>query len=465
MNLQGILSLFPDSRVLKSGDGLRAASETKDAFWLKAGDTFEGEVIRLLPENRVMLSAGDKALTARTNIPLSVGERIEVMVQRTDQEVLLKVLNRFPSLKTVVAREIKPLLGAFHRPVDEIFTNLKGLIKSVLTGGSLPENSDVVPLLSKLDDLLNNLNINARGAEEGAGPSAPAGREGDIPAQGFLNNAPAPANFLKWLEDSGLKWENKLRQLVEAPPEDVASALKSLVEHDLKGLTEKIIDMLSAEVEKPAVDTQQATMGKGSLVEKSGGAKPASEGPARAAPEGSGPAPDVAAPPIQAPLGQLVQHLAHLSQTIRLHQWLNGVHDEPLQNFYFQVPVALSDGLKTVEMFVQKKRGRNARERDQKKETPDEFWVVFFLTLSALGTLRIDLKTRRKVLSLAIKTETPTAAHLMEPLLPRVKASLGAIGYQVSGVSVAHSPTGQVTKPDPADYIPAMAHGMVSIVV
>jgi len=463
VDLQGIFGLFSDSRVLKSGNGLRAASETKDAFWLKAGDTFEGEVVRLLPGNRVMLSAGEKVLLAKTNIPLNLGERIEVMVQRTDQEVLLKVLNRFPSLKAVVARELRPLLGALHRPVDEIFKNLKGLIESVLTGGALPESDDVVPLLSKLYDLLNNLNINAQGAGKGMGTAAPAGQEGDIFAQAFLNHTPVPADFLKWLEDSGLKWENKLRQLVEAPPEDVASALKSLVEHDLKGLTEKIIDMLSGEVEKSAPEMQQASMQESPLAEENGGIKPSMEGSSRTGAEG--PAPEAAAPSAQAPLGQLIQHLTHLSKTIRLHQWLNGFHDEPLQNFYFQVPVALSDGMKTVEMFVQKRSGRSSRDRKQTKESPDEFWVVFFLTLSALGSLRIDLKTRRKILSLAIKTETPAAASLMEPLLPRVKTALKAIGYQISGLSVTYSPTGQVEKPDPADYIPTMAHGMVSIVV
>ncbi len=474
MDISGILNLIQGSRLIKTGDDLKPLTEPKDVFYLKPGDVLEGRIVKNLPDNRVVLLTGKRELTARTNLPLKAGEQIQVEVQSTKGEILLKVLNRRPTMEGMVKQELKPLLGRLHRPIARVIQDVETAIQSILSSPSSLQDKELVTLLDRLSTLLKELNVTPEGREPpSAGkeppPSAPVLAETSqstlsLPAQPDREMTP----LLKWIQDSGLEWENKVWQFFEAPPENLADAIKALIQSDLKGLTQKIIDQLpmSGQREAPTKGPFPSELARsGSTSPKHAQAAARDGEGARVSQE---PQPTVPSPSLHMgnseALNQLATHLEQLSQTIQAHQLLNVVQHDVNQQFYFQIPLALSDGVKPLDLFVYRKREKPDSSRPEAGDERHDFWVVFFLTLSTLGSLRIDLKTSRKSLTVSILTGTEKAARHIAPFLPELEEALGAIGFQVRGTKVEPAKDGVVKPPDPVGTHPFMRKGMVSIV-
>ncbi len=471
MDISGILNLIQDSRLVKTGADIKPLTEPRDVFYLKTGNVLEGEIVRSLPDKQVVFQTNGRALRARTNLPLNVGDRIQVEVQKTGKEILLKVLNRLPFVEAMVKQEIRPLLGALQRPISQVIFNLKAAIRAVLSSDTPLHDRELATLLNRLSTLLEELNIRPEGTKEsppnqGSGrflPASgmPAEDAGDEGPGGIPPNAQDPSSLLKWIRDSGLEWENKVWQLFEASPQDLAESIKKLIQHDLKGLTQKIIDQLP--ILKEASQTTAEHLPETHLIPP--------------LPSGNGMRPDEILPPVSgqdstpspsaAPMGAnmalLAHHLEQLSQTLQVHQWINAIPHDANQPFYFQIPLALSDGVKPLDLFLYKKKRERKNSEAASRIEKGDFWVVFFLTLSTLGSLRIDLKTRRRSLTVYILTETDKAVRHISPFLPKLEKALASIGFQVEGTRVERAADGRVTPPDPFRNHPSM-RGMVNVV-
>ena len=477
MNISGILNLIQNSRLIKTGDDLKPLAEPKDVFYLKAGDVLEGRIVRSLPDNRVVLSTQGREITARTNLPLTPGERIQVEVQSTKNEILLKVLNRAPSMEGLIKQELKPLLGTLHRPIAKVIQDVETAIQSILSSPSILQDKELVMLLNRLSSLLKELNVTPSGRESVQGKKGMPTMTSPHPASaeisqgepsGTLSTARGETPLLKWIQNSGLEWENKVWHLFESPPENLADSIKTLIENDLKGLTQKIIDQLPQlrQQEEPAKEAAPSEPAQ---------SRPTSLPNAQdAAQDGKGARVSHEPQPTVFPLvlhqgnsedlTQLATHLEQLSQTIQVHQWMNAVQHDANQQFYFQIPLALSDGLKPLDLFIYRKKREGKSAQSGMEEAQQDFWVVFFLTLSTLGSLRIDLKTSRKALTVSILTGEEKAARHIAPFLPQLEEALGAIGFQVKGTKVEPAKDGIVKPPDPVGTHPFMRKGMVSIV-
>lgn len=471
MDLSGILNLIQDSRLVKTGADVKPLTEPKDAFWLKKGDIVEGRIVKNLSDNKVILRTNNRELTARTNLSLTAGEQIQVEVQKTKGEILLKVLNRFPSLEGIAKQELRPLLGILQRPIDKTILNLKAAIQSILSSKPPLEDKELTTLLGKLLNLLDELNITPLLQEEPVSAMAEAQSmpESSAPADAHTAGIPVTSSraqdipaLLKWIRDSGLEWENKLWQLAELPQENITEALKALIQHDLKGLTQKIIELLPSLTGAPetAVENipEPSTPSSPQPLVQKDGSLPGVQQEVSLSPSTS------ASPATRAAIAGLSHHLEQLSQTIQAHQWINAVQHEANQQFYFQIPLALSDGLKPLDLFIYKKNRKKGKGAPGTERGAQDYWVIFYLTLSSMGSLRIDLKTRQRALTLSILTGTETAAHHISLFLPELEKALGAIGYHVVGTKVEKAKNGTVPSPNPMQNLPFASEGMVSIV-
>ncbi len=471
MDPSGILNLIQDSRLVKTGADIKPLTEPKDVFWLKEGDIIEGRIVRNLPDNRVVLRTNNRELTARTNLSLNAGEQIQVEVQKAKGEILLKVLHRFPLLEGIAKQELRSLLGVLQRPIDKTILNLKAAIQSILSSKTPLEDKELTTLLGKLSNLLDELNITPLLQEEpvSAMTETPSVPGSSAPADVHATEIPVTSShaqdipaLLKWIRDSGLEWENKLWQLVELPQENVSEVLKTLIQHDLKGLTQKIIELLPSltDATETAVENipEPSTPSPTPLLVQKDGSLPDVQQEGSFSPSTS------ANPASGAALTGLSHHLEQLSQTIQVHQWINAVQHEGNQQFYFQIPLALSDGLKPLDLFIYKKNRKKGKSVPGTEIEVQDYWVIFYLTLSSLGSLRIDLKTRQSTLTLSILTGTETAAHHISPFLPELEKALGAIGYHVVGTKVEKAKNGTVPPPNPMQNLPFASEGMVNIV-
>ncbi len=455
MDITGIFNLIQESRLLKRGEDVKPLLETKDTFWLNKGDILETRVLNTLPDGKVTIALNNRAVPARTNLPLAVGDRIKVEVQSTEGEIILKVLNRAPSLENLIKQELKPLLGSLQRPLSQTIEHLQSSIQSILTSSPEPFlGKEATELLTKLSNLLERFEFSPLAKNDSPLPSQPVSPSFlDLQEGENVAFPPLP----DWIRESGIEWEAKLRALVENPPKDISSSLKTLLEDDLKGLTQKIIKILA-----PLLESEEAT-------------SPSSPTPYLSSETVDSPtfqpnlsslqtSPTPPNPSLSAALlSELSRHLEHLSQTIQAHQWINAIHQDSTQQFYFQIPFALSDGVKPLDLFIYKQ----ARKKPSKKETQPpshDFWIVFFLTLSVLGPIRIDVKTHVKQLTLSIQTETKKTARHIAPFLPELQKALNEIGYHVTAMKVEQAPDGKITRPDPLATLPITSNGMISIV-
>ncbi len=472
MDISGILNLIQESRLLKSEGDVKPLLSPKGVFWLKEGDIVEGQVTQSLPQNRVMITINNRPLLARTDLPLNPGDQIKVEVQSTKGEIILKVLRRKLSADALIKREVKPLLGTFQRPIDKTILNLKAAIRSFFASKPLPGDEEISPLLAKLSELLDQFNINPiplENAQEtpSTAPALP-GREPVLEAIANLPQEEGERGFAlrEWILSSGIEWENKLQKLVQVPPKDIAGAVRSLIEHDLKGLSLKIIALLSKlDGETTIQGTNASDQNLPPVIsgsqEPGGGQTNVAKGAQLAEPSSS----PSTAPPNPAILSELSQQLEHLSQTIQAHQWVNAtIRQDTNPSFYFQIPLALTDGLKPLDLFIYKRKPPKESSFSRPDQDPQGYWVVFFLNLSVLGDLRIDLKTQEKRLTLSIQTETETAARQISPFLAGLRQALLNVGYHVSGLKVEKAPEGKVPRPDPIAKLPLISKGVISIV-
>lgn len=466
---------------MKTGDDVKPLLSSGDTLSLKEGDVFEGEVVRSLPENKVMVSFRDQTLTAKTNLTLNPGDQIRVEVQSTKGEIVLKVLDRKPSLETLLRQEMKPLMGSLQRSIDKTVLNLKTTIQAFLASQAVPEDEEIFPLLTRLSALLDRFNLTplvSDNESEGGShdfPVTPNVRSSievsaaeSFPEEGF--SVMKADSLMEWIKGSGIEWESKLRALVESSPKDVASTVKSLLQNDLKGLTLKVMNMLSNLEEAGQKETGRTVpqnLNHNGLSETSTiqGRKlrqtpslPKSFSP----PSTSSPSTISSLSPSLLP--ELSQHLEQLAQTIQAHQWINAIRQDSGQQFYFQIPLALSDGVKPLDLFIYKQKQKKQPKRSEPYEEKGGYWVVFFLTLSILGPLRIDLRTREKSLTLSIQTETDAAQRRISPFLSGLERALKNVGYSVAGLKVEKASGGKVQRPNPISDLPFISNGVISIV-
>jgi hypothetical protein len=113
-------------------------------------------------------------------------------------------------------------------------------------------------------------------------------------------------------------------------------------------------------------------------------------------------------------------------KTVEAQQIVNTVLQESDNRFLLQIPLLFPGGLRMGELYVEK--DVNPSKSEGKK---DQYRVVFFLDMDAMGMVMIDASIRDRTVGCAIKCEHGDIRDFMAAHLPELEQSLLARGYQV----------------------------------
>lgn len=281
-----------------------------------------------------MLLINGKRVIANTRLPLSEGSVITLKVEKTHPNPILKLIN-------IENEGIGNNINA-SMVLDGIEKNLW---KTII------ENMDQFPLSVKDKELINELIIN-------------------ISKKLFPN--PAPDTLMKSIIESGLGWENKIRDWLALNTNQQAD-IQTLLAGDLKGLLSKLIASTDGNVE----------------------------------------------------------HLNKLFSMIQNVQLLNHFGLEQDGKIFIPLPLQFPDGYFTVgQLLIQS--DRHGKDRSEKKEKGAGFFKIsFLLELSNLGPLRADLAVQGRQISGRFLTVKEEVKYILEKNLPDFIAAFNDRGFSI----------------------------------
>jgi hypothetical protein len=168
-----------------------------------------GVVLKSISSTSVMLLIKGKRVIANTHVPLSEGSAVNLKVEKTHPNPILK------------------LMKIENESVDTINTSiiLNGIRKNLWK--TIIENMDQYPISIKEKELLKELVI-------------------DISKKLFPK--PTPDMLMEFIDKSGLGWENKIRELLISKSHYHVD-IQKLLAGDLKGLISKFITSSTRENE------------------------------------------------------------------------------------------------------------------------------------------------------------------------------------------------------------------------
>jgi len=117
-------------------------------------------------------------------------------------------------------------------------------------------------------------------------------------------------------------------------------------------------------------------------------------------------------------------------KNIELQQYLNLLSKETGDFYLLQIPVAFSQTIETVHLYLYDQRDKSGR-----KEKKDCFTLVFLLSLEGLGEVKIVTFIADKNILCRVTVAQEKQAEFIQRLLPQLKDRLENFGYQVEALS------------------------------
>ncbi|MBF0551874.1 MAG: flagellar hook-length control protein FliK [Deltaproteobacteria bacterium] len=266
-------------------------------------------------------------------------------------------------------------------------------------------------LSNALKDDLTTLSDRVVSPDKGAVSSATAQKLLDLIGSLTVDVEGQSVDFFKnFVENSGISYESKLARYVETdgkgqpPPHELS-------QKDLKGL------LMSVQKELTAGDKKGP-----------GGSQPQVLDSDRS---------DV--------ITKLAQAVKQGIQNIELNQVTNVVSGKNEQQFTFQIPFSLPEGLRTADLMI---RFRSNKEKGKKQSDPNRIYMVFFLNLKGLGDLRVDARMEQRQIGIQFSVARDDVNDFVKTALPELKERLQALDFGVVDLSSRVAPKGQVPRPD-----------------
>ena len=280
----------------------------------------------------MLLIKGERVL-ANTHVPLNEGNAVTLKVEKTYPNPILK------------------LIKIEGEGVDSVNTSL--ILNGVKTNlwKTILENMDKYSISIKEKELLNELII-------------------DISKKLFPK--PDPDALIESIDKSGLRWENKINEILNSKTHQQVD-IQKLLAGDLKGLISKFI----------------------------------------ASAQGND------------------EHFNRFVSMIKNVQLLNHFGFEQDGKIFIPMPLQLPDGFFTVgQLLIQCDRYKN--DRREKKEKENRFFrMSFLLELSNLGPLRADLAIQGKQISGRFLTVKEKTKCIIEQNLPSFIAAFKKRGFSI----------------------------------
>ncbi|MBF0475129.1 MAG: flagellar hook-length control protein FliK [Deltaproteobacteria bacterium] len=316
---------------------------------------------------------------------------------------------------------------------EDMLSNLSTLLSQVndLSGG----NNETVALYKTISDaLMKNLNSDTESGlqqllsnalkddlttlsdrilspEKGAVSSATTQKLLDLIGSLTVDSEGQSKDFFKnFVENSGISYESKLAKFVETdgkgqqPPHELS-------QKDLKGL------LMSVQKELTAGDKKGA----------------------------GGPQPQVLDNDRSDVITKLAQAVKQGIQNIELNQATNVLSGKNEQQFTFQIPFSLPEGLRTADLMI---RFRSNKEKGKKQSDPNRIYMVFFLNLKGLGDLRVDARMEQRQIGIQFSVARDDVNDFVKTALPELKERLKALDFGVVDLSCRVAPKGRVPRPD-----------------
>ena len=334
----------------------------------------EAAVLEILAPGRVRVAIKGEALQARTQTPLVPGQRLLVQVEQLSPRVVLRMVAPGEASREKLLAHLRSHLVQ-QEPLGEPLLRLRGLLQAALRApaqGNEPRGlSGPRPLMESLLRLLDRAVFQEPGKE--------------------AKTLPELFRLL------GLTLERDLRRMVEGRgkvPEDFPPTLKS-----------EALRLL-ARIPRPEPSSQ----GRAPALRPDSPASEAS--PERPAAPASGPE------GFQATLRQAAETLV---RNIEFQQLLNALNHETGRPLYFQIPLALPEGLATAELLVEQRDG--SAQRGSRVYT-----LVFLLDLTRLGFLRLEAVLRDSRVDLHVWTEREPVSRWIREAFPELRQRLAERG-------------------------------------
>ncbi|MBN1380256.1 MAG: hypothetical protein JXA41_01125 [Deltaproteobacteria bacterium] len=112
--------------------------------------------------------------------------------------------------------------------------------------------------------------------------------------------------------------------------------------------------------------------------------------------------------------GKVIEHL----------QIVNCTAMEQDQLFVLQIPFQYPDGIRMQDIFIEKDGYGNSQDGEE------QYRIVLFLDMDALGEIACDVRIRQKELSCLIKSNDPFICNFISSLLAELREHLSAAGYE-----------------------------------
>jgi hypothetical protein len=292
----------------------------------------KGIVLKSISSTSIMLLIKGKRVNANTHVPLSEGSFVTLKVENTHPNPILKLLN---------------IEG---KGIDTVNTSiiLNGINKNLWK--TIIENIDQYAIPIKEKEILEELFTN-------------------ISKKLFPN--PTPDLLKEFIDQSGMGWENKIRELLTSETHHQLD-IQKLLTSDLKGLISKYITSSSQE-------------------------------------------------------NELFKGFVSMIQNIQL---LNHFAIKEDGKLFIPLPLRFSDGYFTVgQLLIESDRFKGSRKN--KEQENGIFRISFFLELSHLGPLRADLAIQNNKISGRFLTVKEKTKKVIEKQLPSFISAFNKRGFSI----------------------------------
>jgi hypothetical protein len=182
-----------------------------------------------------------------------------------------------------------------------------------------------------------------------------------LPGEGEI---PSATKVRQQVELSGINYESKVRQVLEAP--SGAQARKDLA-GDLKGL---LLELYHSTEQASSTGTQKSS----------------------------------------GPLPEFRNTIKYALDNIELNQLSSQISKQENQPLVIQIPNPLSPGNKTIQLFVRNDSSKDGDDNEGRKNSHN---VAFFLDLSFLGKIKINAQMNSESLSVSIDVESEDIANFI----------------------------------------------------
>jgi hypothetical protein len=112
---------------------------------------------------------------------------------------------------------------------------------------------------------------------------------------------------------------------------------------------------------------------------------------------------------------------------IEAQQVVNVLLQESNQTFMLQIPLLFPQGLRMQEVYIEGDREPSAEQDEQRR-----YRIVFFLDMTAIGTLMVDAGVKGQTVSCALRSEDAAVCDFINPLLTALQDRFLALGYDVA---------------------------------